>query len=70
MRLVYAASKQMLFEKCEEQIRLPTSAHAGDDFDQSIVLLADQYIQVMISSDFHKPPPPVRIFADFRKNLY
>jgi len=39
----------MIVKKVEQQIGLPTASDAGNNLDKSIVLLANQLIQVLVS---------------------
>ena len=47
--------KQIISEDRKQQIRFTAAAHSGNHLNESIVLLADQLFQIIISPDFQRP---------------
>ena len=44
---------KMFPEQFKEQIRLPASAYPRDDFDQTVIALGDQFVQIDVSVNPH-----------------
>ena len=59
----------MFLKKRKEKIRLAAPSHTGYDFNKTIMLLADERIQVAISFNFHVQRLLLKIFAVNRRNL-
>ena len=57
MVLCNAGSEKMIPEQFKKQIGFSAAAKAGDDFDQSIVLFADELVQITVTTNFHESPP-------------
>ena len=44
---------EILSEQLKKQIRFPASANSGNDLDQPLIALGNQFIQIGVPADFH-----------------
>ena len=51
MVCIYTVLPQVLLEESKQQIGLSAAAHAGNNFDQSIMLFCYQFIEVIVTLD-------------------